>query len=97
MIAGVTWNIDPVKILTRVELALVLVDLARRALRSTSMRMNRVIFRLACCDLVAPMRTDFPRLVTMVTLQSPDPRRQPTAAQMNDFYLIFISFPPAYD
>ena len=49
MIAGVTWNIDPVKILTRVELALVLVDLARRATRSTSMRMNRVIFRLACC------------------------------------------------
>src|SRR5436190_8992497 len=43
------WAVDPVKILTRRELATVLADLARRAPRSASGRMNRVIFRLACC------------------------------------------------
>ena len=48
MIATI-WNIDPVKILTRRELACVLEDLARRAPRSVNMRMNRVIGRLACC------------------------------------------------
>ena len=48
MIAA-TWNIDPVKILTRRELACVLADLGRRAPRSAGARMNRVIFRLACC------------------------------------------------
>ena len=48
MIAS-TWNIEPVKILTRRELTCVLEDLARRAARSASTRMNRTIFRLACC------------------------------------------------
>ena len=48
MIATV-WNIDPVKILTRRELACVLEDLQRKAPRSASVRMNRVIFRLATC------------------------------------------------
>src|SRR3990172_3073545 len=48
MIAPV-WNIDPVRILTRRELACVLADLERRAERSASARMNRAIFRLACC------------------------------------------------
>ena len=43
------WNVDPVKIRTRRELACVLDDLARRAPRSASTRMNRVIFRLSCC------------------------------------------------
>src|ERR1700679_1046278 len=41
--------VDPVKILTRRELAGVLHDLARRAPRSAGTRMNRAIFRLACC------------------------------------------------
>ena len=44
-----TWNVDPVKVLTRRELAGVLNALDGRALRSASERMNRVIFRLACC------------------------------------------------
>ena len=43
------WSVDQTKILTRRELACVLDDLARRAPRSVNMRMNRVIFRLACC------------------------------------------------
>jgi integrase len=43
------WAVDPVKLLTPRELASVLVDLARRAPRSASLRMNRMIFRLACC------------------------------------------------
>src|SRR5262245_26107745 len=43
------WTVDPVKILTRRELANVLADLARRAPRSASRRMNQVILRLACC------------------------------------------------
>ena len=46
---SMTWNIDPVRILTRRELACVLEDLARRASRSVNTRMNRVIFRLATC------------------------------------------------
>ena len=48
MIATI-WNIDAVKILTRRELACVLNDLARRAPRSASARMNGAIFRLGCC------------------------------------------------
>ena len=43
------WSVDQTKILTRRELACVLDDLAHRAARSASMRMNRVIFRLATC------------------------------------------------
>jgi integrase len=43
------WHVDQTKILTRRELACVLDDLARRAPRSASTRMNRAIFRLACC------------------------------------------------
>ncbi len=46
---GSTWVVDPVKILTRRELGIVLDDLSRRALRSQGTRMNRAIFRLACC------------------------------------------------
>ncbi len=44
-----TWTVDAVKILTRRELATVLHDLSSRSPRSRSVRMNRVIFRLACC------------------------------------------------
>src|ERR1700691_4630549 len=44
------WTVDAVKILTRSELATVLEDLVRQAPLSRSARMNRVIFRLACCD-----------------------------------------------
>src|SRR6478672_13499619 len=45
---------DPTKILTRRELAAVLADLARKAKRSPSTRLNLVIFRLAtCCGLRA--------------------------------------------
>ena len=40
---------DPVKILTRRELAAVLTDLKRKALRSRNTQLNLVIFRLACC------------------------------------------------
>ena len=43
------WNVDPVKILSCRELSCVLDDLACRAPRSASTRMNRVIFRLGCC------------------------------------------------
>ena len=43
------WNVDQTKILSRRELACVLQDLASKAPRSVSMRMNRVIFRLSCC------------------------------------------------
>ena len=43
------WNVDQTKILTHRELACVLDDLAHRAPRSASMRMNRVIFRLSSC------------------------------------------------
>jgi integrase len=43
------WAVDPVKILTRRELASLLADLGRRAPRSASQSMNWVIFRLACC------------------------------------------------
>jgi len=46
---GTTWTVDAVKILTRRELACVLDDLALRASRSEGTRMNRAIFRLACC------------------------------------------------
>ncbi|MBI4566282.1 MAG: site-specific integrase [Planctomycetes bacterium] len=44
-----TWNVDPVKKLTRREVAHVLNDLACRAPRSSGVRMNRVIFHLECC------------------------------------------------
>jgi integrase len=40
---------DPTKILTRTELAAVLADLKRKAVRSKNSRLNLVIFRLACC------------------------------------------------
>ena len=43
------WSVDQTKILTRRELACVLDDLARRAPRSASARMNLTIFRLSCC------------------------------------------------
>ena len=45
---------DPMKILTRTEMATVLADLRRKAMRSPSTRLNLVIFRLAaCCGLRA--------------------------------------------
>ena len=45
---------DATKILTRTELAIVLAELRRKALRSPSMRLNLVLFRLAvCCGLRA--------------------------------------------
>ena len=62
---------DPTKILTRTELAAELADLARKAARSRSTRMNLVIFRLACCSglraseiaalQVTDVRIDIPR------------------------------------
>jgi integrase len=43
---------DPLKILTRTEMTLVLADLRRKAPRSKNTRLNLVIFRLAaCCGL----------------------------------------------
>jgi integrase len=45
---------DPMKILTRTEMATVLADLRRKAVRSPNTRLNLVIFRLAaCCGLRA--------------------------------------------
>lgn len=49
MYTAPTWRIDHQKILTRTELTTVLEDLSQRAPRSASARMNRVLFRLACC------------------------------------------------
>jgi integrase len=47
-------SIDPTKILTRSELAAVLRDLKRKALRSRNTQLNLVLFRLAtCCGLRA--------------------------------------------
>jgi integrase/recombinase XerD len=43
------WNLDPMKILTRRELACVLADAKRQAGRSANGRRNLVILRLACC------------------------------------------------
>ncbi len=43
------WSVDGTKILSRRELAAVLADLERLAPRSRQSRLNRVIFRLACC------------------------------------------------
>jgi integrase len=43
------WHVDPVKILTRRELTVVLIDLGSRSARSANLRMNKVILRLACC------------------------------------------------
>jgi integrase len=62
---------DATKILTRRELAAVLADLRRRALRSKNSRLNLVVFRLAaCCGLraseiahltMADVRVELPR------------------------------------
>jgi len=49
MLAVSMWNLDPTKILLRHELAAVLADLNLRAERSLQARLNRAIFRLACC------------------------------------------------
>lgn len=43
------WSVDPVKILTRRELAAVLDDLKRKSKRSPNAWMNSIIIRLACC------------------------------------------------
>jgi integrase/recombinase XerD len=43
------WSVDGTKILSRRELGAVLADLATRCERSRQARLNRVIFRLACC------------------------------------------------
>jgi integrase len=40
---------DPTKILTRRELAAVLVDLKAKSARSKNARLNLIVFRLACC------------------------------------------------
>lgn len=44
-----SWVVDPVKVLTRRELARVLESLAARAEDSPAARMNLTIVRLACC------------------------------------------------
>ena len=43
------WQIDSTKILLRHELAAILTDLQQKSRRSASTRLNRTIFRLACC------------------------------------------------
>jgi integrase len=62
---------DPTKILTRRELAAVLVDLKAKSARSKNARLNLIIFRLACCCglrasevanlQMADVRTELPR------------------------------------
>jgi integrase len=62
---------DPTKILTRWELAAVLVDLKAKAVRSKNARLNLIVFRLACCCglraseianlQMADVRTELPR------------------------------------
>jgi integrase len=62
---------DPTKILTRRELAVVLVDLKAKAVRSKNARLNLIVFRLACCCglrateiaklQMADVRTELPR------------------------------------
>src|SRR5882757_9465093 len=62
---------DPTKILTRRELAAVLVDLKAKSVRSKNARLNLVVFRLACCCglraseianlQMADVRTELPR------------------------------------
>ena len=49
MLVDFGWRIDAGKILTRRELAIALDDLAQKAHRFVSARVNRVICRLACC------------------------------------------------
>ena len=44
-----SWNLDPTRVLTRRELALVLTDARRKARRSANGRRNLIILRLACC------------------------------------------------
>src|SRR5215207_2484275 len=46
---GSQWIVDPVRVLTRRELAAVLCELLRLGAKSQSARMNRTILRLACC------------------------------------------------
>ena len=43
------WSVDPVKVLTRRELATILGNLRSRATTSSQARMNLTIIRLACC------------------------------------------------
>jgi len=49
MLYAPDWRIDCTKILTKLEIVLVLADLHRKAPRAANTRMNLVIFRLACC------------------------------------------------
>ena len=44
-----TWQVDATKVLTRRELAAVLADLSRKAIRSEGAQLNRILVRLACC------------------------------------------------
>ena len=44
-----TWNVDPIRILTRREIAAVLCNLMQRSAKSCNARLNRTVFRLACC------------------------------------------------
>jgi integrase len=46
---GSQWIVDPVRVLTRRELAAVLCDLLRKSAKSQNARINRTILRLACC------------------------------------------------
>ena len=46
MLTFTPWRVDQTKILTRRELAAVLADLTRKAPRSPSTRLNRIVFRL---------------------------------------------------
>ena len=48
------WIVDPVRVLTRRELAAVLCELLRLGAKSQKARMNCTILRLACCCGLRP-------------------------------------------
>lgn len=65
-------SVDPTKILTRQEMATVLLDLQRRGRRSVGSRQNLAIFRLAaCCGLRASEVADLQIADVRVELKRP--------------------------
>jgi integrase len=76
------WAVDPVKVLTRRELATVLASLNAKAAKSPQARMNRTVLRLACCaglrvSEIADLKFDDVR----VDSTRPHPRVRPEVAK----------------
>jgi integrase/recombinase XerD len=75
---------DPMKILTRNELAAVLADLHRKAPRSKNTRLNRAVFRLAaCCGMRVSEIAQLHISDVVVDLARPHIRVQAGAAKGN--------------